>query len=125
MDIFGWATHNIFNLATTVGITFGASFLIYNILKQAISNLKEVIAGAISDMIRDKFRDPADRKLAGEIVYWIEQKFPDSIGQEKRDRAVSALTKAIPMLSTQDAGNLVDLAVSEMNASLKLVQEKI
>lgn len=122
MDIFGWIADNTVNAVVGGAVTLASSWAIFAGLKWAADVASNAITNYAIDAMKSVTKDSNDRRLAAEIVRWVEVKLPDAPGPEKRVAGIAAIKRAVPLISEEDAGRLVDVVVQEMNDVLKKVE---
>lgn len=122
MNILQWVGDNALNMVVTTAITLAGSFLAAQVISRLIMATKEQLVIKVVDILQDHITTPADKKLAAEVVRWVEIKFGSHPSAEKKEIAVTTLRKLFPILSEQDADQLIELGVFELNNFLKEIE---
>ena len=97
------------------------TFLIADKLRSSIMSIE----GPILFYLRSRLTTPEEKEAARRVIRWIEAKFPDKLGSEKRLLAIKYIQKCCPIVPTSWAGRLVDDSVSAMNQILKDVETQL
>ena len=119
--IFNFLVNNTQSLLFTTVI--GGFFLLFG--KKAIDLFFSKTKAPILVLIKHHIIMFDDRALVLELVKWAEKKLPDKIGEEKKKIVTKWVAKLLPWLSEKTISGMIDYAVTQMNESLKAIQEGI
>lgn len=125
MDILGLIGENFGRIAISSVLATGGSWAALWISKQGIAWIRDFAVNSAIDGLNSFISDRDNRRVATEIVRWVEIKFPDHVGIEKKQAATRSLQAAIPGISAHDAGELVEYGVTQINLALKTLESKI
>jgi len=125
MDILGFLTNNFGQIALSTALAAGGSWVALWIAKSGVGWARNIAVNAAMGSLEGVLKDRDNKRLALEVVRWVEIKLPTAVGSQKKQAAVRCLSKSIPGLNDNDAGELVEFGVAQINAALKQIERGI
>ena len=125
MSILHWVGQNLLNVIIGIASAIGLGVIIVFVSRKGLRLASDFIVKTFLNTLKTSLKKPEDLALAKEAVRWVEIKFPDKPSDEKRRLAVGVIRKWIPILTESLAGELVEMAVTQINMTLKEIEDKI
>lgn len=123
--IFQFGINHLQQLLLGTVTTFAGGFLALRVWKTIVEKMGDIAVDLITSELLQLLKTPEDRRLALEVVKWVEKKIGKKPGYLKQSVARAAIQARIPYLSKSDVDRAINILCDGINRTEKLVTQKI